>query len=183
MVLYLYFISGSKLSVFQKKKAATPKTLKSPKTPKIPKTPKPPKAERIKEKKPPKSDKPKGKPGRPKGVKNKDKKIVAPQTISKEYLSSSDSDSSPETPKKQKSEKPSGSHKRDRPDVPATAAPPPAKKVNITPYYMQFLRWSVKFIYSEKAAKFCEISTLLLTGTTQDKSKVEISQNCVTFLE
>jgi len=125
--------TGSKLSVFQKKKAATPKTLKSPKTPKIPKTPKPPKAERIKEKKTPKSDKPKGKPGRPKGVKNKDKKIVAPQTISKEYLSSSDSDSSPETPKKQKSEKPSGSHKRDRPDVPATAAPPPAKKVKMEP--------------------------------------------------
>ena len=130
-------ISGSKLSVFQKKKASTPKSLKSPKTPKIPKTPKPPKAERIKDKKTPKSDKPKGKPGRPKGVKNKDKKIIAPQTISKEYLSSSDSDSSPETPEKQhkkhKSEKSSGSHKRDRPDVPTTAAPPPAKKVNITP--------------------------------------------------
>ena len=32
----------------------------------------------------------------------------------------------------------------------------------------------IKFIYSEKATKFCEISTLLLTGTTYDKSKVEI---------
>ena len=42
---------------------------------------------------------------------------------------------------------------------------------------------SVKFIYSEKATKFCEISTLLLTGTTQDKSKVEISQNFVAFSE
>ena len=29
-----------------------------------------------------------------------------------------------------------------------------------------------KFIYSKKATKFCEISTLLLTGTTWDKSKV-----------
>ena len=41
----------------------------------------------------------------------------------------------------------------------------------------------LKFIYSEKATKFCEISTLLLTGTTYDKSKVEISQNFVAFLE
>ena len=41
----------------------------------------------------------------------------------------------------------------------------------------------VKFIYSEKATQFCEISNLLLTGTTQDKSKVEISQNCVAFSE
>ena len=41
----------------------------------------------------------------------------------------------------------------------------------------------VKFIYSEKATKFCEIFTLLLTGTTYDKSKVEISQNFVAFSE
>ena len=41
----------------------------------------------------------------------------------------------------------------------------------------------VKFIYSEKATKFCEISTLLLTGTTQDKIKLEISQNFVAFSE
>ena len=41
----------------------------------------------------------------------------------------------------------------------------------------------VKFIYSEKTTKFCEISTLLLTGTTQDKSKVEISQNFLAFSE
>ena len=32
----------------------------------------------------------------------------------------------------------------------------------------------VKFIYSEKATKFCEIFTLLLIGTTQDKSKMKI---------
>ena len=30
---------------------------------------------------------------------------------------------------------------------------------------------------------FCEISTLLLTGTTHDKSKVEISRNFVAFSE
>ena len=43
----------------------------------------------------------------------------------------------------------------------------------------------VKFIYSEKATKFCEIFTSLLTGTkyTQDKSKVKISQNFVAFSE
>ena len=43
--------------------------------------------------------------------------------------------------------------------------------------------FKVKFIYSEKAEEFCEISTLLLTGTTWDKSKVEISQNFVAFSE
>ena len=36
-------------------------------------------------------------------------------------------------------------------------------------------------MYSEKATKFCEISTL--TGTTQDKTKVKISQNSVAFSE
>ena len=42
---------------------------------------------------------------------------------------------------------------------------------------------SLKFIYSEKATQFCEIFTLLLTGTTQDKSKVKISPNFVAFSE
>ena len=41
----------------------------------------------------------------------------------------------------------------------------------------------VKFIYSEKATKFCKISTLLLFVCTVDKSKVEISQNFVAFSE
>ena len=43
---------------------------------------------------------------------------------------------------------------------------------------------SLKLIYSEKATKFCDISTLLLTGTTWDKSKLEIlpSQNIWTLL-
>jgi hypothetical protein len=41
----------------------------------------------------------------------------------------------------------------------------------------------LKFIYSEKAPKFCKISTLDLTITTWDKSTVDISQNFVTFSE
>ena len=41
----------------------------------------------------------------------------------------------------------------------------------------------VKFIYSEKATKFCEISTVDLTITTYDKSTVEISQKFVAFSE
>ena len=41
----------------------------------------------------------------------------------------------------------------------------------------------LKFIYSEKATKFGEISTLLLSVCTVDKSKVEISQNFVAFSE
>ena len=40
-----------------------------------------------------------------------------------------------------------------------------------------------KFIYSEKATKFCEISTLLLSYVVPVKSKVEISQNFVAFSE
>ena len=41
----------------------------------------------------------------------------------------------------------------------------------------------IKFVNSEKATKFCEIFTLLLTVTTQDKSKVKILQNFVAFSE
>ena len=37
----------------------------------------------------------------------------------------------------------------------------------------------VKFVYSEKATKFCDISTLLLSYEVPVKSKVEISQNGV----
>ena len=43
--------------------------------------------------------------------------------------------------------------------------------------------FSVKFIYSEKATKFGEISTLLLSYVVPVKSKVEISQNFVAFSE
>ena len=39
------------------------------------------------------------------------------------------------------------------------------------------------FIYSEKATKFCEISTILLTTVHTVKSKVEILQNFVAFSE
>ena len=41
----------------------------------------------------------------------------------------------------------------------------------------------VKFIYSEKAAKFCEIFPLLLTVYTVVKSKGKISQNFAAFSE
>ena len=39
----------------------------------------------------------------------------------------------------------------------------------------------LKFIYSEKATKFCEIFTLLLTTVHTVKSKVKILQNFVVF--
>ena len=41
----------------------------------------------------------------------------------------------------------------------------------------------VKFIYSEKAAKFCEIFPLFLTVCTVVKTKGKISQNFVAFSE
>ena len=41
----------------------------------------------------------------------------------------------------------------------------------------------LKFIYSEKAAKFCEIFPLILTVCTVVKSQVKISQNFVAFSE
>ena len=47
----------------------------------------------------------------------------------------------------------------------------------------EFAYQFLKFIYSEKATKLCEISTVDLTVTTWDKSTVEISQNCLAFSE
>ena len=41
----------------------------------------------------------------------------------------------------------------------------------------------LKFIYSEKATKFCKISTLLLFYVVPVKSKVEISENFMAFSE
>ena len=41
----------------------------------------------------------------------------------------------------------------------------------------------IKFIYSEKATNFCEISTLDLSNVVMIKSKVEVSQNFVAFSE
>ena len=56
---------------------------------------------------------------------------------------------------------------------------------NIRGFFIFSYLWLsvLKFIYSEKATKFCEFFTLLLTGTTWDKSKVKISQNFVAFSE
>ena len=41
----------------------------------------------------------------------------------------------------------------------------------------------LKFIYSEKATKFCEIFTILLTTVHTVKSKGKISENFVAFSE
>ena len=41
----------------------------------------------------------------------------------------------------------------------------------------------IKFIYSVKATKFCEIFTLLLSYVVPVKSKLKISQNVVAFSE
>ena len=46
-----------------------------------------------------------------------------------------------------------------------------------------YLIFMIKFKYSEKATKFCEISTLILSAVHTDKSKVEILQNFVAFSE
>ena len=42
---------------------------------------------------------------------------------------------------------------------------------------------NVKFIYSEKATKFCEISTVDLSYVVAVKSTVDISQNFAAFSE
>ena len=44
-------------------------------------------------------------------------------------------------------------------------------------------KYSVKFIYSEKSTKFCEISTVDLSYVVPVKSTVEISQKFVAFSE
>ena len=49
--------------------------------------------------------------------------------------------------------------------------------------FVHFKNVSLKFIYSEKAAKFCEIFHLLLTVCTVVKSKGKISQNFAAFSE
>ena len=46
-----------------------------------------------------------------------------------------------------------------------------------------FTVFNVKFIYSEKATKFCEISTADLSYVVTVKSTVEISQISVAFSE
>ena len=52
-------------------------------------------------------------------------------------------------------------------------------RMSIRGRFMIFL----KFIYSEKATKFCKIFTLLLSYVVPVKSKVKISQNFVAFSE
>ena len=56
---------------------------------------------------------------------------------------------------------------------------------NLTTVHKTVVKLSskVKFIYSEKATKFCEFSTLLLSYIVPVKSKVEILQNFVAFSE
>ena len=49
------------------------------------------------------------------------------------------------------------------------------------PQWLTLKHCLLKFIYSEKATKFCEIFTFLLTVCTVVKSKVKISQNFVAF--
>ena len=58
-------------------------------------------------------------------------------------------------------------------------------KTKHTFHYVQviILLYILKFIYSEKATKVCEISTLLFSYVVPVKSKVEISQNFVAFSE
>ena len=50
-------------------------------------------------------------------------------------------------------------------------------------YFVYLYIHKLKFIYSEKATKFCEIFTLLLTTVNTVNSKVKISQNFVIFSE
>ena len=45
------------------------------------------------------------------------------------------------------------------------------------------IKWLLKFLYSEKARTFCEISTVDLSYVVTVKSTVEISQNFVAFSE
>ena len=45
------------------------------------------------------------------------------------------------------------------------------------------LLFDTNFIYSEKATKFCQVFTLLLSYVVPVKSKVKISQNFVAFSE
>ena len=55
--------------------------------------------------------------------------------------------------------------------------PNEASKQKITNIAASFL----KFVYSEKATQFCEISNLLSSYVVPVKSKVEILQNFVAF--
>ena len=49
--------------------------------------------------------------------------------------------------------------------------------------YKKGASWKVKFIYSEMATHFCEISTVDLSYVVMVKSTVDILQKCVAFSE
>ena len=49
--------------------------------------------------------------------------------------------------------------------------------------WVSMFQKSLKFIYSEKATKFCEISPVDVSYVVPVKSTVEISQNFVAFSE
>ena len=57
------------------------------------------------------------------------------------------------------------------------------KHASPTLFTLKKINSQLNFIYSEKATKFYEISTLLLSSAVPVKSKVETSQNSVTFSE
>ena len=59
----------------------------------------------------------------------------------------------------------------------------PCNFYNVIIVQMKHNRFMVKFMYSEKAIKFCEISTLLLSYVVLVKSKVKILQNFVAYSE
>ena len=56
-------------------------------------------------------------------------------------------------------------------------------KIDYVLIFRFFFSSMLKFIYSEKAAEFCEIFTLLLTTVHTVKSKLKILQNFVAFSE
>ena len=55
--------------------------------------------------------------------------------------------------------------------------------VRVKSLHVTIMSADLKFIYSEKAKKFCKIFSLLLSVCTVDKSKGKISQNFVAFSE
>ena len=54
---------------------------------------------------------------------------------------------------------------------------------DISHLVLKLLSNIIKFIHSEKATKFCDISTVDLSYVVSVKSTVEISQNFVAFSE
>ena len=54
---------------------------------------------------------------------------------------------------------------------------------NVFHSFLHSIFSGLKFVYSEKATKFCEIFTLPMSYVVSVKSKVEISQNFVAFSE